>query len=60
MCVNIIIVVESYDVNFNNKSCQCAEIQCINRQLSICDVQFKVVTNIQGYFPCYLISYILR
>ena len=25
---------------------QCAEIQCINHQLSMCDVQFKVVNNI--------------
>ena len=30
---------------------QCAEIQCINHQLSRCDVQFKVVNNIQSYFP---------
>ena len=29
----------------------CAEIQCINNQLSMCDVQFKVVNNIQSYFP---------
>ena len=26
----------------------------------MCDVQFKVVNNIQSYFPWYLISYILR
>ena len=30
---------------------QCADIQCINRQLSMCDVQFKVVNNIQSYSP---------
>ena len=30
---------------------QCAEIQCINHQLSMCDVQLKVVNNIQSYFP---------
>ena len=30
---------------------QCAEIQFINHQLSMCDVQFKVVNNIQSYFP---------
>ena len=29
---------------------QRAEIQCINHQLSMCDVQFKVVNNIQSYF----------
>ena len=26
---------------------QCAEIQCVNHQISMCDVQFKVVNNIQ-------------
>ena len=30
---------------------QCGEIQCINQQLSMCDVQFKVVNNIHSYFP---------
>ena len=30
---------------------QCAEIQCINHQLSMCDVQLKVVNIIQSYFP---------
>ena len=30
---------------------QCAEIQCIHHQLSLCDVQFKVVNIIQSYFP---------
>ena len=30
---------------------KCAEIQCINTQLSMCDVQFKVVNNTQSYFP---------
>ena len=35
---------------------QCAEIQGINNQLSMCNVLFKVVNNIQWYFPRYLIS----
>ena len=26
----------------------------------MCDVQFKVVNNIQSYFPWYLISYMLQ
>ena len=30
---------------------QCAEKQCISHQLSMCDVQFKVINNIQSYFP---------
>ena len=30
---------------------QRAEIQCINHQLSMCDVQFQVVNNIHSYFP---------
>ena len=33
------------------RQAQCAEIQCINNQLSMCDVQLKVVNNIQCYFP---------
>ena len=43
MCVNIIILVESHHVNFHIRRAQCAEIQCINHQLSICNVLFKVV-----------------
>ena len=30
---------------------KCAEKQCINHQLSMCDVQLKVVNNFQSYFP---------
>ena len=30
---------------------QCGEIQCINHQLPMRDVQFKVVNNIHSYFP---------
>ena len=35
---------------------QCAEIQCINHQLSMSNVLFEVVNNIQCYFPWYMIS----
>ncbi len=38
---------------------QCAEIQYINHQLSMCDVQFKVVNNIQSYLISLIFDIIL-
>ena len=58
VCVNIILVVESRHVNSHIRHTQCAEIQCLNQRLSMCNVLFKVVNNIQCNFPLYMLSYI--